>query len=200
MRSLSKVVRRMAVATMLGLLPMAGAVAAPIFGLTASSISVPHGGLLTINVTASGLTDLYAYQFSLNFNPALFQATIPSATEGPFLATAGSTFFDGGTIDNVGGQIGFVFDTLLGPGPGANGSGILDSFTFRVVGNAPAAGMFSLSDVLALNSGLNVIAVGTQTLVVTVPEPAPIMLLLIGVGAIGWLGLRRAKARGFASA
>ena len=131
------------------------------------------------NVTAlaQDLADLYGYQLSLVFDPTRVQ--FGGVTEGGFLATAGSTFFDGGTLDAAAGRVDLVFDTLVGPGAGANGSGDLATFRFTALQGGPAA--FSLDDVLAIDSGLATIAVGTAALVLAVPEPS--------IGAVGSAGL-----------
>lgn len=164
-------------------LPLRASSAAPVFTLSASSSELQFGQPFTVNLIANGLTDLYAYQLDLDFNPAFFQAE--SVTEGAFLGSAASTFFSGGTIDNTGGLISLVFDTLLGPGPGASGSGILGSISFVDVGAGPATVMFSLSDVLALDSNLNAIPVQTLPLALEVPVPEPSALLLILSAFIG---------------
>ena len=104
---------------------LGGALAALPASAAVVSLSGPSnvgtGSTFQIDVNATGFTDLYAYQFDISFDRALFGAT--GVTEGDFLAGVGSTFFDGGVIDDVGGTISFVFDSLIGPGPGASGSG-----------------------------------------------------------------------------
>jgi MYXO-CTERM domain-containing protein len=163
------------------------AYAAPAVSLVATPNPVGTASTVTLNVNASGFTDLYAWQFSVKFDPTLFQAM--GATEGSFLAGAGSTFFDGGAIDNVGGTVSFSFDTLLSAVPGATGSGLLESLTFQslVVG----VGSFSLGDVAFLDSNLNDLAPATTSLSVSVvPEPAEATLLLAGLAL---LGLRRRR-------
>jgi len=49
------------------------------------------GNIVTVDVNISNVSDLYGYQFDLAFNPSVLQAI--SSSEGPFLATGGSTFF-----------------------------------------------------------------------------------------------------------
>ena len=113
------------------------------------------------------------------------------AAEGPFLATAGSTFFDGGSVDNLNGTISFVFDSLIGFGPGASGSGLLATISFLASGTTAGIGMFSLENIEALDSNLNVIDVQTAPLAVTVPEPESMLLLFTGLLALTWT--RRAR-------
>lgn len=160
--------------------------AAPTVSLAATPNPVGTGSTFTLDVNATDLTDLYAWQFSVNFDPTLFQVT--GVTEGSFLASAGPTFFDGGTIDNTAGTVSFAFDTLLNAVSGATGSGLLESLTIQSL--ISGTGNFSLGDVEFLDSGLNDLAPATMPLSVSaVPEPAATTLLLAGFLVL--LGLRR---------
>src|ERR1019366_6371228 len=62
---------------------------------SSQTVNVGDGFSLDVGVD---ITDLYAFQFDLSFNPAVLSAT--SITEGLFLPTGGSTFFISGDIDN----------------------------------------------------------------------------------------------------
>lgn len=168
-------------ALLLGAVAMQGAVAAPVLTITAAPNPATVGGTLNVNVSIAGVSDLYAYQFSLLFDSALFQAT--SSAEGGFLASGGSTFADGGTVDNTLGSISFVFDTLVGAVPGVSGSGSLFDFSFDVIG--AGNGVFSFTDVLFLDSQLIDITVQAdgQT-VAAVPEPSAYWLLAIGLAGL----------------
>ncbi|NUZ07364.1 cohesin domain-containing protein [Piscinibacter koreensis] len=181
--------KRLLLTCSLVLLPYATCLAAPTFSL-GSPGGVRIGDTLVLSVNASDVTDLYAYQFTLNFNPALFQAV--AVTEGPFLRSGGATFFDPGLIDNSTGTISFVLDSLLGPVNGVSGAGVLDTLQFRVIGQAPF-GVFSFSDAIALDSNLNLIALQTSAFTQAIPEPAT--LLLVFAGAAAGLARRPAKAR-----
>jgi hypothetical protein len=123
-----------------------------------SATSVAVGSTFTASIQASGVTDLYALQFDVSFNPALFSAV--SATEGTFLPSGGTTFFVPGNIDNVGGHVTFVADTLSGTIPGVNGSGTVAIVTFKAIAAGNAA--ISLANVIALNSTLATVSVTTQ--------------------------------------
>jgi hypothetical protein len=171
-------------ATVLALLPATAALAAPAFSITGPGGSVYNGATLTLSVNASDVADLFAYQFSIEFDPALFQAI--SVEKGDFLGPADAGFFDGGTIDNTAGSISLVFETLVGEVAGVTGSGLLNTIQFQVTGHS-GVGSFSLLDVAALDSGINEFAVGTSsfTQVIAVPEPTSAWLLFGGVLALG---------------
>jgi Cohesin domain len=170
----------------LGIGVMGGAQAAPTLTLTPSPTPVFVGGTLSLSIGALDFSDLYGYQYTLNFDPALFRAV--ASREGAFLQTAGTTFFDGGVIDNTSGAVSFVLGTVLGPGAGATGSGQLASFDFLALG--PGAGTFGFSDALFIDSNLNAIPVALSSLSVTaVPEPT--ILSLLAVGGLALLLRRR---------
>jgi hypothetical protein len=169
----------LAIATM-----MAGpALAAPTVSVTGPSTVVP-GSLLQLDVMAAGFSDLYAYQFDITFNPAAFAVT--NVTEGSFLSTVGSTFFDGGQSDNTTGTVTFVIDSLIGPGSGATGGGSLAQLTFLALPAFSGNAYFSVDNVVALDSALNTLDVSTQgTTVSAVPEPSTLLLSLAGLGVVG---------------
>jgi hypothetical protein len=153
--------------------------------------SVAPGAPLQLDVTASGFSDLYAFQFDVTFDPALFQAV--GVTEGGFLSAAGTTFFDGGTIDNGGGMVTFVFGTLIGPGAGASGSGLLAHIDFDTVGGFLSTGSFQISNLVALDSSLNPIDADVRGLRVSIPEPSALALTLVAL--IAGAGVPRHLAR-----
>lgn len=160
------------------------AMALPVFSLSSSEA----GGFVRVAVSASGVTDLYAYQFSLNFDPAVLHAA--SVTEGPFLAMGGATFFDGGTTNNTAGQVSFIFDTLLSAVPGVTGNGVLAVISFSALQFHTFTSL-SLSDVLALDSNLNVLPVTSTGLRLQVPEPSMLALLAMALVALTLVTKRR---------
>jgi hypothetical protein len=128
------------------------------------SQTVSMGSTVTVDVDISNVTSLYAYQFDLTFNPSVLSAV--SSSEGPFLASGGSTFFIPGANDNVGGTVAATADTLLSAISGVNGSGELAVFTFNAIGSGTST--IGIQNETLLDSNLNVIADTTTAGAVTV--------------------------------
>lgn len=84
-----------------------------------SSHNIGFSSSFAVDVSVKDVSNLYAYQFDIKFNPNLFNAV--SVVESPFLSSSGTTFFLPGTIDNTTGDITFVANTLIGTVPGVNG-------------------------------------------------------------------------------
>ena len=106
-----------------------------------SSVSVPVNKSFTINVTVSGVADLYGWYFQLDWNSSLLN--VLNVSEGPFLQAGGTTFFEYSVNATDGSMI--VYDTLTGSIPGVSGDGTLATMTFEAqnVGQCP----ISLQDV-----------------------------------------------------
>lgn len=162
-----------ACALTLALLPAAQA--APVLEM---STGVSASGF-ELTVRVRDVVDLYAYQFTLNFDPGLLAAL--GATEASFLPGGGATFFHPGDIDNDAGAVTFAFGTLIGAVDGVDGSGDLVTFTFDPQKSGYAS--FSLSDVLLVDSTGADIAAETRDLVARVPEPAGLWLAGLGLVA-----------------
>lgn len=159
--------------------------------MTASPNPVVQGSPLSVNVRIANVSDLYGFQFTLSFNPAVLRAL--TVTEGAFLPGGGSTFFSAGTIDNTVGRVSFVFDSLVGAIPGVSGNGTLASFSFATIG--VGSSVLSFSDTLLLNSALLDIPASFQPLTVSVspiPEPASVAMFALGLAGLAAFARRRA--------
>lgn len=185
MKNPTRIAAHAAGACALALALMSQAQAAPMLEMSATTSSAG----IEISVNARDFTDLYGYQFTLDFDPGLLTAL--DVTEGAFLPGGGATFFSPGTIDNDAGSVSFVFGSLLGPGAGVSGSGQLATFSFGV--DRAGLANFALSDVQFLDSTLTVMTVDTRNLVTAVPEPAT--LGMFGLGLFALLGARALKAK-----
>ena len=79
-------------------------VANPGVGYTFSKTPIHLGDTFTLNIRAETVFDLAGWQFDIAFDPAALEAI--DVSEGDFLKTdGGSTFFQGGSIDNTAGKI-----------------------------------------------------------------------------------------------
>jgi hypothetical protein len=116
-----------------------------------SDYTVDVGSSFQLDVNISDVLDLYAFQFSISFNPTVLSAL--SITEGAFLRSGGITGPVGGTINNSAGTISLYGDILWGNVPGVNGSGTLASVSFQSldVGTSP----MNLGDVVLLDGTLH---------------------------------------------
>jgi len=169
--------------------------AAPILSFSTGP-AAQVGSTVTYNIAIDDIADLYSYQFSINYDARYLRAL--NVTEGAFLGTAGSTV--SGVLGMDTGLIDFVYGSLLGPTPGASGSGLLASITFEAIGAGTSA--LSFADVIFLDSvgddiaGLTALSGQGVVLAdpggpVDVPEPASV--LLFGAGLAGAAALRRRR-------
>lgn len=150
--------------------------ASPILSIQPGTTSVASGGVFSLNVNVSSVTDLFAYQFDLGFSPAVLSAL--SITEGTMLPGGGTAFFIPGTIDNSAGLISFTADSLIGSLSGVNGSGTLAQVQFKAL-NAGTSSI-GISNVSLLDSSLNSIDLTVNdgnVNVAPVSEPSTFLLL-----------------------
>jgi general secretion pathway protein D len=146
------------------------------------------GQNVSMSLAVSDISDLYAFQFDLLFNPAVLQAS--SVSEGAFLQGGGSTLFDPGTINNTAGSISLVFDTLVGPVSGVNGSSQLASIQFTTL--AAGQSTVELSNALFIDSALSTIDVDFTNAQVNVseviiPEPRQVIPVACLLGILLFL-------------
>lgn len=166
----------------------------PILSIDPMSSAASVGEEVTLDVNISNVTDLYGFQFDLGFAPGTLSAI--SITEGTFLFSAGPTFFLPGDIDNTTGTIALTANSLLGPGPGVNGSGTLAILTIKGLSHGTSS--IELSNVILLNSNLELIDANIQNGTVTVapgttsvPESNSLVLLIAAVAVVFFWRKRR---------
>jgi hypothetical protein len=157
----------------------------------ASGSNVNVGTTISYDINISNVTDLFAFQFDLTFNPTIVSAV--SIAEGSFLSSGGATFPVPGVIDNIGGTITTNADTLIGPS-GVSGSGTLAILTLQ--GVAAGSSNISLANAILLDSTASPISnVSLQSGSITVngtvatPEPGSLLLLFVGMAASIFCGL-----------
>ena len=165
----------------------------PAFAATVSilppNLDIVAGQTFSVDIAISGVTDLYAYQFDLGFDPSVIMSA--GVSEGPFLATGGSTFFLDGAIDNIGGSVSSTADSLLTAISGVSGDGIIARAKFK--GLSAGSSSINLFNVVLLDSSLSGIEVNVQgsTVVSGVPEPSAVLLLASGLALALRLGRRK---------
>ena len=164
---------------LIGMVILASVVRGGTISVTPSPVEVSVGSSFNVNVAVDSVADLFAFQFDVIFDPTLVQAL--DVTEGTFLGAGGVTLFIPGSIDNIGGSISFVADSLIGPVSGVSGSGVLASLSFQALtqGTSPLV----LSSPILLDSQSFMIEAGTGNGVVNiaaVPEPGTLVAFLAG--------------------
>ncbi len=142
------------------------------------------GQTISLNIGITGVSDLYAWQFDLGFDPTKLAAV--SIAEGGFLQTGGATVFVAGKIDNTFGTISSTADTLSAAVPGVSNTGstpeTLATATFQVIGAGPST--VNIFNPFLLDSTLASISATTTGATVNgatsgVPEPSTFPLLLV---------------------
>ena len=101
----------------------------PGIGYTFSPTPIHPGDTFTLDISAENIFDMAGWQFDIVFDPTALETI--DVSEGDFLQMDGSsTFFQGGTIDNVAGKIGGLSAARFSL-QGASGTGVLLQVTFK---------------------------------------------------------------------
>ena len=104
-------------------------VANPGVSYTFSKTPIHTGDTFTLDIRAENVFDLAGWQFDIAFNPTVLEAI--DVSEGDFLkSSGGTTFFQGGSIDNAAGKITGLSAARLSGG-GVSGTGVLLQVRFK---------------------------------------------------------------------
>jgi hypothetical protein len=98
-----------------------------------STSTATVGETFSININVTDVTNLTCWEFKLYFRNDVLNCT--AVSEGPFLKSVGSTFFNKTILNNYNtthGQI-LAYSTLLGP-VSISGSGVIATITFKAIG------------------------------------------------------------------
>ena len=98
-------------------------------GYAFSKTPIHTGDTFTLDILAENITDFAGWQFDIVFDSTILEAI--NVSEGDFLKTdGGTTFFQGGSIDNAAGKIGGLNAARLST-QGVNGTGVLLQVRFK---------------------------------------------------------------------
>ena len=103
-------------------------VTTPSIGYTFSKTPIHTGDTFTLDILAETVFDMAGWQFDIAFDPTILEAI--SVSEGNFLKTGGTTFFQGGSIDNANGKIGGLSAARLST-QGVTGTGVILQVRFK---------------------------------------------------------------------
>ncbi len=161
---------------------LVGWVKADTLSIVSTNSSVSINQMVNLDVSIQSPYNLFAYQFDLSFDPTILQ--VLSISEGNYLQLGGPTLFFPGQVDNVGGGVTFIADSLEGLA-GVSGSGTLVGLSFEAI--APGVSSIDLQNIVLLDDTLSGIGFdlsnGTVS-VAPVPEPSPASLLGLGLVCI----------------
>lgn len=181
MMSVHSTVRNTACMLKCGLCFALAVVALPAATISVSpfSTSVVAGRNFDVRVVVDSISDLYAYQFDIAFDPSIVRATGVSA--GALLGNAGATLFVPGDIDNTVGIIAAIANSLQGSLGGVTGTGELAIIEFEAL--KPGTTQLTLFNSLLLDSQLLLIDGGVigGNATVLAPEPSVVLMTVLGL-------------------
>lgn len=169
--------------------------ASPVLSVTPSLSNVTVGDTFTLDISVSGVTDLFSWQLDVDFGPAgLLNASAPAV--GGFLG--GGQTFGYVALDNGTGTITGLFSALSGSS-GVSGSGVLASIMFDAMFSGTAT--ISLLNLELGDSNLDIIFTSdpvSATVNISdrnpqVPEPSTLALLGIALAFTTYPRRRGAK-------
>ena len=160
----------------LGLLPLNIALAAPTSVIVSVPSGIEPGEQFTVNIMVAPGEAIAGVQFNLAFSPSV--VTVDSVAEGNLLSQGGaSTYFNPGTIDNVGGTISGVVGAITTPGHTVSSAGTFTTITLTA--GTGGVSPLTLSGVLVANiSGQSVAVTVTNGSVAVNRSPE-----LVAIGA-----------------
>jgi hypothetical protein len=100
--------------------------------LEVSGENFQNGDTVTVAANISGASELFAYGFKINYDPAV--ANFAAAQEGTFLNNGEQTTFDSALENGVEGSLVVAGTRISNPPVGADGAGNLFTLTFDVIG------------------------------------------------------------------
>lgn len=129
------------------------------------TISATVGQIITVYVAVSSVSNLWAWQAGMTFNPDALECL--SVEEGPFLQQEGTTLWVQGAVDNAGGIIHYCGCALIGGSTFPNGTGNLAAIKFLC--KSPGDSVCTPEDVILVNSTAKMIpnAISTGTVIVS---------------------------------
>ena len=136
------------------------------------------GDHFTVNVSISDVSNLYGYELKIYYNSTLLNGT--RVTEGSFLRSGGSTFWDPVNFTdhyNLTEGVLYIADLLTANVPGMSGGGVLATIEFKSI--ALGSCVLHLEDVkLSDPTPSQISHVDSDGAVTVVPELAPVALFL----------------------
>jgi hypothetical protein len=114
----------------------------PTLGVSPAAFDVSEaqiGGIIQLNITVANVTNLWGWKVRVNWNPQVLN--LSQIQEGSFLKNAGSTLFVWPGLSSPTINEGYMPEVTCGlfTATGTNGSGILATFSFKVLTSGVSA-------------------------------------------------------------